>query len=66
MVLISVMMKTGYIRASRWTAERSEFESRYNQGFSLLHFAQTGSGANSVSYSMGTGSSFPWGEVAGV
>jgi hypothetical protein len=35
-----------------------EFESRYGQEFSLLHFAQTGTGAHSTSYPMGTGGSF--------
>jgi hypothetical protein len=33
--------------------------------FSLLHSVQTSSGAHSVSYRMGTGSSFSVGNVAG-
>jgi hypothetical protein len=38
-----------------WTAEWSEFESRWNQEFSLLLMVQTGSGAHPASYTMGTG-----------
>jgi hypothetical protein len=39
----------------RWKTEGSEFESLYGQEFSLLHVVQTGSGAHSASYPMGTG-----------
>jgi hypothetical protein len=35
--------------------EGSEFESREGQEFSLLHVLQTGFGAHSASYPMGTG-----------
>jgi hypothetical protein len=31
-----------------------EFESRWGQGFSLLHVVQTGSGVHAISYPMGT------------
>jgi hypothetical protein len=41
-----------------WTAEGSEFESRQGQVLSPLDVAQTGSGSHTVSYPMGTGSSF--------
>jgi hypothetical protein len=41
--------------ATGWTTERSEFESRYCQEFSLLHVVQNGYGAHSASYPMGTG-----------
>jgi hypothetical protein len=41
-----------------------EFESRWGQGFSLLHIVQTGSGAHLASYPMGTGGSFPGGKAA--
>jgi hypothetical protein len=37
-----------------WTAEESEFEPVRRQEFSLLHVAQTVSGAHSASYPMGT------------
>jgi hypothetical protein len=37
-----------------WTAEGSEFESRYGQDFSPLHLFQTGSGAHPAPYRMGT------------
>jgi hypothetical protein len=43
----------------------SEFESRYNQEFSLLHVVHTGSGAHPASYPMGTGDSFLGGKAAG-
>jgi hypothetical protein len=45
--------------ATGWTAEGSEFESRYGQEFSLLHIVQTGSGVHPTSYRMDTGGSFP-------
>jgi hypothetical protein len=32
-----------------WVSERSEFEPRYFQEFSLLHVDQTGSGAHALS-----------------
>jgi hypothetical protein len=35
------------------------------KGFYLLRSVQTGSGAHSASFSMGTGSSFPEGKAAG-
>jgi hypothetical protein len=38
--------------------ERSEFESRYDEEFSILHIIQTGSVAHSAPYPMGTGVSF--------
>jgi hypothetical protein len=41
--------------ATGWTAEGSQFESRYGQEFSLLHFVRTSSGAHPASYPMGTG-----------
>jgi hypothetical protein len=44
--------------ATGWTAEVSEFESRWGQGFSLFHFIQTDCGAHPASYSMGTGDFF--------
>jgi hypothetical protein len=40
--------------ATGWTAEGSEFESWQSQEFSLLHVVQTGIGAHTASYSMGT------------
>jgi hypothetical protein len=36
-----------------------------DQGVTLLHSVQTGSGARPASYSMGTGDSFPGGKAAG-
>jgi hypothetical protein len=42
-----------------WTTEESEFESRYDQEFSLFHVIQTGSGAHPASYPMGAGEFFP-------
>jgi hypothetical protein len=48
-----------------WTTERSEFESRWGQEFSLLHVVQTGSGVHQTSYPMGAGGSFPGGKAAG-
>jgi hypothetical protein len=47
------------------TAEGSKFESRQGQEFSLLHVVQTGSGAQPVSYRMGTEGSSPKGIAAG-
>jgi hypothetical protein len=41
--------------------EGSDFESRWEQEFSLLRVIQIGSGAHPVSYPMGTGTSFPGG-----
>jgi hypothetical protein len=46
--------------------EGSEFESRLDQLFSLLHVVQTGSRALPASYTMGTGNSFSGGKAAGV
>jgi hypothetical protein len=43
----------------------SEFESRYDQEFSLLRLVQTGSGTHPVSYSMGIGGSFPGSKASG-
>jgi hypothetical protein len=45
--------------ATGWTTERSGFESRQGQEFSLLNVVQTGSGVHPTSYTMSTGSSFP-------
>jgi hypothetical protein len=42
-------------------AEELEFESQYDQQFSLLHVIQTGSGAHPTSYPMGTWGFFPGG-----
>jgi hypothetical protein len=50
--------------ATGWTAEGSEFESRWGQHFSLFHIGQTGSGAHPASYIMGTRGSFPRGKAA--
>jgi hypothetical protein len=44
--------------ATGWTTEGLEFESRYDQEFSLLHVIQTGSGVHPTSYPMGSGGSF--------
>jgi hypothetical protein len=41
-----------------WTTEGSEFESRYGQEFSLLHFVQTCSEGHPASYLKATGVSF--------
>jgi hypothetical protein len=41
----------------------SEFECRWVQEFSLLHVAQTGSGAHTASYQIATGGSFPGGKA---
>jgi hypothetical protein len=51
--------------ATGWTTERSEFESRQSQEFSLLHVVWTGSGAHPASYPLSTGSSFPGGRADG-
>jgi hypothetical protein len=51
--------------ATGWTTKGSEFESLWGQGFSLLHVVQTGSGAHTASFPMGTGGSFPGGKAAG-
>jgi hypothetical protein len=46
------------------TNEGSEFESRLNEEFFLLHVFQTVSGVHPISYPMGTGGSFPGGKTA--
>jgi hypothetical protein len=51
--------------AREWKTEGSEFESRWGQKFSLLLVVQTGSGAHSASYPIGTGASFPAGKSDG-
>jgi hypothetical protein len=45
--------------------EKSEFESRWGQEFSLLQIVQTGSEVHPTSSPMGTGGSFPGGKAAG-
>jgi hypothetical protein len=45
--------------------EYSEFKSREGQEFSLLQVVETGSGAFTPSYQMGTGEFFAGGKVAG-
>jgi hypothetical protein len=50
--------------ARGWTTEGSEFESRYGQEFSLLHFVHTGSGVHTTFHPMGSGDSFPGGKAA--
>jgi hypothetical protein len=47
------------------TTEGSEFESRWVQEFFLLHVVQTGFGAHSTSYPMGTEDFLPGGKAAG-
>jgi hypothetical protein len=42
-----------------------EFESRWEQGFSLLYVVQTGPEADPDSYPMSTGGTFPGGKAAG-
>jgi hypothetical protein len=42
-----------------WTAEGSEFESRYGQKFYLFHVVQIGSGVRTTSYPMDTGGVSP-------
>jgi hypothetical protein len=51
--------------ATGWIIERSEFESRKNQEFLLLHIVQTGSEAHPTSYAMGTRVSFSGAKAAG-
>jgi hypothetical protein len=41
-----------------WTTVGAEFESRWDQQFSLLHVGQTGSGVHPTSHLMVTGGSF--------
>jgi hypothetical protein len=54
------------IATSYWLDEqKSEFESRWGQEFSLLHVVQTGFGVHLTSYPMGTGGSFLGGKAAG-
>jgi hypothetical protein len=48
-----------------WMADGSEFESLKGKDLSPLHVVQTGSGAEPVSYPMGTGGSFPGSKAAG-
>jgi hypothetical protein len=48
-----------------WTTEKSEFESRWGQEFSLLQLIQTGPEVHPTSSPMGTGGSFPGGKAAG-
>jgi hypothetical protein len=48
-----------------WTTERSEFESRWGQDFSLLFVVQIGSAAHPTSYLMGTVGSFPGAKADG-
>jgi hypothetical protein len=45
--------------ATVWTTNGSEFESRRDQEFSLLHAVQTGSGVHRTSYPMRTGALSP-------
>jgi hypothetical protein len=45
--------------AMGWMTKGSELESWWGQEFSLLHVIQTGSGAHSASYPMGTRGTFP-------
>jgi hypothetical protein len=53
-----------YRLATGWTTEKSEFESRWGQEFSLLQIVQTGSEVHSTSYPMVKCSYFP-GDKAG-
>jgi hypothetical protein len=48
-----------------WTTEGSEFESRQDQEFSLLHVVQTDSGVHPTSYPTVTGTYFLGGKAAG-
>jgi hypothetical protein len=48
-----------------WTADGSEFESRYGQQFPLLHIVQTDLEDHPTSYPMDTGGSFPGSKAAG-
>jgi hypothetical protein len=58
----SVGTATGYGLDDRMTGIRFPAG---DGNFSLRHRVQTGSGAHSASYSMGTGGSFPGGKAAG-
>jgi hypothetical protein len=42
-----------------WTAVLSEFQPQQTQNFSLFHVVQTGFGARTVSYAIGTGDKGP-------
>jgi hypothetical protein len=44
--------------------QRVEFDSQSGQEFSLFHIIQTGFGAHTASYPMGTRGSFPGGKAA--
>jgi hypothetical protein len=55
----SVGITSGY----GFTTEGSKLEPRSGKDFSFLHVIQTGSGAHSASYPMGTGGSFPRGKM---
>jgi hypothetical protein len=48
-----------YRLGTGWTTKGSEFDSRWGQGFSLLHVVQTGSGVHLTYYPTDTGVSFP-------
>jgi hypothetical protein len=52
--------------AMGWTTKWSEFESWWEQEFSLLPVIQVGSGAHPASYQMDSGVSFPGSKAAGV
>jgi hypothetical protein len=54
-----------WIFSIKRTTEKSEFESRWGQEFSLLQIVQTGSEVHPTSSPMGTGGSFPGGKTAG-
>jgi hypothetical protein len=47
------------------STEGSEFDSRWDQDFSLLYVVQTDSGVDPTSYPMGTGVSFRGDKAAG-
>jgi hypothetical protein len=47
-----------------WTTEGSEFESQWEQEFSLLHVAQIGAAVHPTPYPMCTGGSIPGGKMA--
>jgi hypothetical protein len=51
---------------NRLGAGRSGFNSWQSGIFSPFHCVQTGSGANSATYPVGTSNSFPWGLIAGM
>jgi hypothetical protein len=51
--------------ATGWTIERSEFEFRYSQEFSLLNVVQTDSEVHPTSYPMVTEGSFSGGKATG-